>query len=615
MVNSKKIYILSFLFTIVSIVPNIVTPTLVFRSQGRHADRQKMVGMTNHTHLFDKDELYGTLGIGVGYMRSFREDRIARCLFGSDLFCSGECPPTIKVQGSNVTDRDPKAWLADYFYLNCNFEGEFSIKPRIQNVVVDLDLYVDLNEWTEGLYFRIYGPINWTKWETNFCSFSETSITSSCRVGYLTALGNEVLLSRLSDYFRGASPDPVLFAEFQPLKYAKIPNCDQTQTGFADLRVELSYDFLQDENYHFGLNIQAAAPTGNRRYAQFVMDPVVGNGNHWELGGGVSAHYTFSRNEYKNFSFYLDANLTHLFQANEQRTFDLKGKNNSRYMLAAKMTKNVDRLSGRDTPGTAQPRFNALFQFDNVYAPVANLTTMNVKVNIGIQADIVAMFNWQRNGFNIDFGYNFWGRTCENIKCPVICDPCDQSLCALEGKEKWVLKGDSSMFGYINLSDRLIPLSPSQSNATIHEGTNSNFVDKTGNCTNVVLQNCGIDNAKFAINANNFLILHTPISLGGVNNNSNQIKTSIQPILLSCDDIDFQQTRGISHTIFGHLSYTWERAESALYTGIGGSVEFGKLPSCCDQDLNCCDLNDCKNCIDCALSQWSVWIKGGISFN
>src|SRR5690606_19365754 len=125
-------------------------------------------------------------------------------------------------------------------------------------------------------------------------------------------------------------------------KYAQMPTCNQTKAGFADLRAELGWNFYQCENAHLGINIQTAAPTGNRRYAQYVMQPVVGNGHHCELGGGVRRHYKFQcKNSDKSFGFYFDANITHLFKATEARTFDLKDKNNSRYMLATLFTNNV----------------------------------------------------------------------------------------------------------------------------------------------------------------------------------------------------------------------------------------------------------------------------------
>ena len=368
------------LLGIAAMQANNVSPTLVYRSQGFHGDRQRNAGEVDNINLFDMYSLYGTMDIGLGYLRSFRPNRIAQCLFGDDLICNDICTNTIKIQGSEVANRDPKAWLADYFYLNCEYDGSFSINPVIQNVVVDLDLYLGFNGRLENMYFRLYGPINWTKWQTKFCPNDPSMVlTSSCSTGYFTPTGDEVLLDSIADYFCGKAPKSVDFivkAEgqetadfedsiiFQPLKFAKMPNCDKTKVGFADLRAELGWNFIQNEDYHLGIGIHAAAPTGNKRKAEFVMNPVVGNGNHWELGGTVHGHHIFwrSKDEEKQFGFYVDAVITHLFKAKEQRTFDLLCNNNSRYMLATKFTKTVaDGLKGRTTAGILTDGSTAAF--------------------------------------------------------------------------------------------------------------------------------------------------------------------------------------------------------------------------------------------------------------
>ena len=626
----KKIFSITVLLSSLAAQANNVTPTLVYRSQGFHGDRQRNVGMVNHINLYDMESWYGTFDLGIGYMRSFRDSSIARCLFGNDLVCD-DCDNTILVQGSEVTNRDSKAWLADYLYLNCEYEGSFSIKPLIQNVVVDLDFYLGLDEWVNGMYFRIYGPINWTKWQTRFCpSDPATVLTTSCSTGYFTPSGTEVTLSSVCDYFSGKAPAPVDNITFQCLKWAKMLNCDETKTGFADLRAELGWNFLQDEDYHLGVGLHVAAPTGNRRNAEFVMQPVVGNGNHWELGGTVHGHYVFwrSEDEEKHFGFYVDAVLSHLFKAKEQRTFDLKCKDNSRYMLASKFTKSVtNSLAGRTTAGTATAgSTSATSQFNLEYAPVANLTTSDIKVSASIQADVTAMFNFTSRGFGWDIGYNFWGRSCENFKCPNECDPCNpDSIFNTANANTWALKGDARMFGFAGAADASagiaaddsIALSATQNNATIHGGTNATTTDAT--LTSVKLQNGGVDNSQFAIVGDDAVrVIHTPLTEGGFNIDSNQIKTSIQPIFIKSTDVALQETKGISHTVFTHLSYTWDRDNWVPYLGIGGSAEFGKNESCCDASNSCPTSNCspcCDNCINCSLSQWSVWLKGGISFN
>ena len=613
----KKLLSITALFSIVAVHANNVTPTLAYRSQGFHGDRQRNVGMVDKINLYDMESWYGTLDMGVGYMRSFKPSTIAHCLFGADLQCNDDCNNTIKVQGSEVASRDAKAWLADYMYLNCEYDGSFRISPLIQNVVVDLDFYLGLDEWKDGMYFRVYGPINWTKWDAKFCCNNpETVLTHSCSTGYLTSSGNEVLLDSLCDYFDGQAPATVSGVTFQGLKFAKMPNCDRSHTGFADLRAELGWNFLQDDDYSLGIGMHVAAPTGNHRKAEFVMDPVVGNGNHWELGGTIHGDYVFWRNEdeSKQIGFYVDAVITHIFKGNEQRTFDLAGKDNSRYMLASKFTKNVtNSLAGRKTAGTAAAgSTGALSQFDNQYAPVANLTTADVHVSVGVQADVTAMFNFTCNRFSWDLGYNFWGRSCENIECPSECDPCNpDSIFLIANKDTWALKGDARMFGYGN-NNTAQALSASQNSADIHAGTNAGFIDAT--LTDVKKQNGGVDNAQFAIN--NFAsirLIHTPVSQGGANVDAQQIKTSIQPIFISRNDVALQETKGISHKLFTHLNYTFDRDNWVPYIGVGASGEFGRNENSCSDD--CDTSSECGNCIYCSLSQWSVWVKGGVSFN
>lgn len=625
----KKIFSITALLSAVFAQANESTPTLVLRSQGFHADRQRNVGEVGKINLYEMESWYGTMDLGIGYMRSFRGGSLARQLFGDDISC-GECNDVVLVQGSGVADRAATAWLADYLYLNCDYNGSFSLKPLIQNVVVDLDFYLGLDEWVNGMYFRIYGPINWTKWQTGFCvQDPATVLTTSCSAGYFTPSGSEVLLSSLADYFAGQAPASVDNITFQGLRYAKMPNCEQTKTGFADLRAELGWNFLQDEDYHLGVGIHVAAPTGNKVHASYVMSPVVGNGNHWELGGTAHGHYVFwrSEDEEKHFGFYVDAVITHLFKANEERTFDLKGKDNSRYMLAAQYTKTVlNELAGQTTATTGTVGETlATSQFALLYAPVANLTTTDVKVSIGVQADVMAMFNFTARNFSWDIGYDFWGRSCESISCPNECNPCNtENIFLTANANTWALKGDARMFGFaastggdITTLNQAVALSASENNATIHSGTNATTTNSS--LSNVKLQNGGVDNAQFAVaGTTGVRLIHTPTTLGGVNSAADQVETSIQPVFIKSTDVALQETKGLSNTVFTHLSYTWERDNWIPYLGIGGSAEFGRGGSCddgCDNSCSTSCASECGDCVNSSLSQWAVWVKGGLSFN
>ena len=88
------------------------------------------------------------------------------------------------------------------------------------------------------------------------------------------------------------------------------------------------------------------------------------------------------------------------------------------------------------------------------------------------------------------------------------------------------------------------------------------------------------------------------------------IQTSLNPVFLSSTAVDVceRTTRGMSSKLFTHFSYTWKDREGWIpYLGIGGEAEFGH------NNCNTCET-DCDQCISCALSQWGIWLKGGMSF-
>ncbi len=300
-------------------------------------------------------------------------------------------------------------------------------------------------------------------------------------------------------------------------------------------------------------------------------------------------------------------------------------------MLAAKFThENFQRnalIGITKAVANSDGEIPVMSEFYNIYAPVANLTTTNVKVSVDLQADIVAMLNFQKRGFSWDLGYNFWGRSSEHIECPRECNPCNtDSLFNAENANLWALKGDARMFGFagkagLSLQENdYVLLSASQSQATIHAGTNAGHVDAT--LTSVTMQNGGVDNARFAVVDTGTRVIHTPTTEGGLNIAANQIKTSIHTVFLSPSDVSLQETKGISHKIFTHLSYTWDRDNWVPFLGIGGSAEFGHNNCCCDSNCTTgCSTSCTEDCqsgcssINCALSQWSVWAKGGFSFD
>jgi hypothetical protein len=373
------------------------------------------------------------------------------------------------------------------------------------------------------------------------------------------------------------------------------------RTRIADLRVAIGYNFMQKDRYQIAFQALISAPTGTRPEGIYLFEPIIGNGHHWELGAGFTGSGTLwqSCDESKQLILFGDAQLTHLFKGRQRRTFDLKNKPFSRYMLIEKMgTPLEDNLQGNSTAPSAQ--------FKNEFLPVANLSHVRVDSSIALQTELTACLTFVCSNFSWDLGYNFWGRTCEELRL--------RDLNPFDNNTQWALKGDAHVYGY----DRgaagagplvgAIPLSATQNTATIYGG--NNFVSP--NTVAQAILNPNIDHPRDATgDAANATASH-PLS-AEPHAASTSIKTSIDPVFLKNTDLAVceRETNALSSKIFTHVSYTWdEHNEWIPYLGVGGQVEFGHHDDECA--TNC--TTNCDTCIRCSLSQWAIWCKGGVTF-
>ena len=373
------------------------------------------------------------------------------------------------------------------------------------------------------------------------------------------------------------------------------------QTRLADIRTAIGYDIVRCDNFIFGVQGMFTFPTGNRPEGEYLFEPIIGNGHHWEVGGAFRMHAMpwCSDEGDKQLIFSADASVLHLFAARQRRTFDLKGKPLSRYMLIERLgTPISNNLKGGGTAPSAQ--------FQTEFLPVANLTNICINANSSVQAEITAMATFVCDSFSWDIGYNFWARSCEKISLSM--------ATPFEKNDKWALKGDAHVFGY----DRgaagagplvgAVALSATQNDATITGGTNFT-TDRT---VAEAILNPGVDNPRNATGDGAGGANDHPLS-AEPNNAALTIQTSLNPVFIRVSDIDVceRKTRGLSSSLFTHFSYIWkERTGWIPYLGIGGEIEFAHNSSSC---ADTCSTN-CDSCITCAVSQWSVWLKGGMTF-
>lgn len=627
-----------------------VTPYFGIRSQGTSAVRE-MLGWQKLINRCDEEDFYGAGSLALEYSQSFRSNRIAECLFGDALVtipaattpttpttgCDTGCDSnngcnsrSIVISGSCVDDRNNDTdFLADYFGLPTDFQSTVSFSPKIRNFVADFEFYMGLSEWACGLYFRLNLPLNYTRWDLNFCESITNAGTNPYLPGYFgpTLVPTSDLLHSAEDFFAGRTPTLSDGITFQGLKYSKwAGDCkSKTKTRLADVEAVLGYNFACSEDYNFGINIRTAAPAGNRPEGEFLFEPMSGNGKHWELGAGINTSAVLWRacDSDTTFSVYLDANVMHLFDACQTRVFDLcSAGDNSRYMLAQRLGTNNNTLQG----GT--PLVLSDSQFANEFAPVANLTASRVDVSVPVVGNVAIKFAFDTDcGFGFDVGYEFFGSACEKVCRKNSCNNNDVTL------TDWALKGDAHVVGFLPVDGGSAPinLAATQSTATISHGTNfpgvdCTFVDSSNSVATGALlaatANPRIDNVQPAFSDGDPLFAQPFPDFGP------QTNTSIQPITLTEDDINVVTNRNITHKVFAHFNYTWQDREECQwipFVGVGASAEFASRGGNCDTTAcdvaticgteNTCDSDDRSNCTSCSsLNQWSVWIKGGFAY-
>lgn len=524
------------------------------RSQGSNTARE-LVGWEGFIYAFRPNENFITTSNTIEYTQSFRPYSIARILFGG-------C--TLNFAGSQITDRTSCQLIADYFGLSPDFQGELRVNPIIENVIFDNQIFFGLNAISCGLYCRANMPLVWTKWNlnpvactqnencTNFpaCSMAPEEVPATCDI--LTALSGNFTFGEMQ----------------QRWQYGKFSSQALTKFGVSNIDLILGYNNYMTEFYHFGFYIHAIMPTGTRPNSRYIFEPIIGNGKHFELGGGISAHLIlWSRGPDRSLTGYLQGYVTHMFKNRQLRSFDFcQNGPLSRYILL----KEYDQVD------------NELVYNGNLINAI-NYNTRFAEVSISVKGDASALLAYRSPCTNLDLGYNFYAQTKENV-CLINCiKTIDNNLYGIKGTEDVCAieyNLTDTLPAQFNNIERKITVNCSQSRATICTPGDTNISQNIFSSNNCIIVKSN-SRQEGSIEGNDVIIA----------------QNSPTARLVSIDNLDLESGTGgaiATHKVFGQISWFCNNT----YIGIGGEVEIEGL-ACNEQT---------------SLNQWGVWIKGGIDF-
>lgn len=523
----------------------------------------------------------GNATFTLDYTRSFDAKALSCFLFGGQ---------SITFSGSRVAHRAPGDILADYFGLPTDFQSTVWFKPRIENVIADFDWYGALHYLCEGLYVRVSTTLVRTDFDLRPCEHSQQQGRLNYPAGYMASI--RIDREQLAESALYALSGGVTFGDLDtPLAYGKITG-KQTLTKLADIYLGIGYLFASDDEYHIAGSVHAVVPTGTRSKACFLFEPQIGNGHHWAVGVGLNAHYGSTWYDNLAIGAYFDMRLEHLFSSHQKRSFDLLGNGSgSRYMLLQEMgaplfgfSAGVDQALGAvELEGSR----SAVHYSGRIFNAI-NKTTFDTKIKIPVQADIALSCVFECGSWQATIGYNLWARSAEKLVCR---EPLPTG--------HYALKGDAQLYGYqqtvFNPEPLFVGLNATQHTATLHAG-------QAPGSASEVFSNTNADSAAAAS------FLGAPLEQSTVSGLIGTGVTVLERVygsapaqLLSDADINVcsgLSPKGLSNSIFAYVGYTWyEQCGAIPYVGIGTKVECGRLSKG-----------------RAAVSQWGLWIKGGITY-
>lgn len=205
--------------------------------------------------------------------------------------------------------------------------------------------------------------------------------------------------------------------------------CNVSTFKLADLQLKFGADFIKCEDKHAGFYIRLVVPTGtiiDTNWNEYVFTPVVGNGNHYELGFGATAHMDFECKG-KNISVFLEGYIDHLFSSNQFRTFDMPNLPMSRYALVKELVYVNQDCSDIAVPSVSvgedpvvdynDPLEDIIYPYGATgnYYNLGDLNSIPVDISIDIKGEAVIDIILNCNNYTIGAGYSIFGQTAEKI--------------------------------------------------------------------------------------------------------------------------------------------------------------------------------------------------------
>lgn len=314
----------------------------------------------------------------------------------------------------------------------------------------------------------------------------------------------------------------------------------------ADIPIMIGYDFCKSDASHLGAYLKFVIPTGtqiNPCLLQYVLNPVIGNGRHFEFGIGLSGHANLWVCDNSSFGVYGDGYIDYMYGACQTRTFDLPNQPMSRYALAYPL----------------QGDANNEYSIGNTMQAIGDVNLYQGNVN-ATRGEFMLDFIWACHNWEVGLGYAFTGQTAEKMNC--------NSCISSPSTNAYALVGEAlqQSFGVGPIS----PANATDANGTINIAAYNNTMPPAGGSlypqadffylgsTDQAAKVSQGENAAYVYGADTAL-QDAAFSLSANDQAGN------------CSGLMNAQ---VLNKIFGHIDYVWRDCAWQPEIGIVGSVGF-----------------------------------------
>jgi len=306
------------------------------------------------------------------YQKSLSKKRLKQYfLFG----CQGE----LLVAGDNancVDNRDVRAeWLG---INNSQFTGKMTINPEQRQTGFSVTFHKDLSSLSPYSMFQDYWinvelPVFAVRNSLNLEQFDINSPATNAPMDIIEAFNQRCW------------------------HYSKIPS-ERSNLNVVGLLAKFGRAFLSEHHFQVVYYSIFNVPFGDGQNPEYLFDAYAGTNRHFGMGAGANFQVLLNQDA-SRYALCWFLNLEHLYlMRNKQlRTFDLKDKPWSRYML-------YNRING-------QPNQNI---------PGVNIFTLKSRVRPWSFVDFSTGWRFMTDHWDLEIGYDLWGHGDERVE--IICD-------------------------------------------------------------------------------------------------------------------------------------------------------------------------------------------------